>query len=52
MSCASTEPRPRPVNCALTANRRSRVRVENDDYGASVRRMAACDVECLRDLAA
>ena len=48
------------VNRALTRNRRTRARVENDDYAAFARRIvaahgrriAAGDVECLRDLIA
>lgn len=54
---------PNTVKAALTPNRRprrSRPRVENDDYGAFVRRIVAAhgrriangDVECLRDLVA
>ena len=50
--------RPNTVNPALTANRRNRARVENDDYAAFARRIvaahgrriAAGDVERLRDL--
>src|SRR5882757_584765 len=57
---SSSVPRPNGVNPALTRNRRSRARVENDDYGAFVRRIVAAhgrriasgDVECLRDLVA
>ena len=57
---SSSAPRPNSVNPALTRNRRSRARVENDDYGAFARRIvaahgrriAAGDVECLRDLVA
>ena len=48
------------VNRALTRNRRTRARVENDDYAAFARRIvaahgrriAAGDVERLRDLVA
>jgi hypothetical protein len=54
----SQSARPNTVNRALTANRRSRARVENDDYAtfarrivaAHGRRIAAGDVERLRDL--
>jgi hypothetical protein len=50
--------RPNSVNRALTGNRRSRPRVENDDYAAFAhrivaahgRRIAAGDIERLRDL--
>jgi hypothetical protein len=49
---------PNAVNPALTGNRRSRPRVENDDYAAFTRRIiaahgrriAAGDIERLRDL--
>jgi hypothetical protein len=52
--------RPNSVNRALTRNRRTRARVENDDYAAFARRIvaahgrriAAGDVERLRDLVA
>ena len=55
---ASGSARPNTVNRALTANRRNRPRVENDDYAAFARRIvaahgrriAAGDVERLRDL--
>jgi hypothetical protein len=51
---------PNSVKAALTAKRRNRSRVANDDYGAFVRRIvaahgrsiAAGDVERLRDLVA
>ncbi len=57
---ASSFVRPNGVNRALTTNRRSRPRVENDDYAAFARRIvaahgrriAAGDVERLRDLVA
>jgi hypothetical protein len=57
---ASDSARPNTVNRALTANRRNRARVENDDYAAFARRIvaahgrriAAGDVERLRDLVA
>jgi len=60
MSSHLSDARPNTVNAALTQNRRSRPRVENDDYGdfarrivaAHGRRIAAGDVECLRDLVA
>ena len=52
--------RPSTVKTALTPNRRTRARVENDDYAAFARRIvaahgrriAAGDVERLRDLVA
>ena len=51
---------PNTVKTALTANRRNRARVENDDYAAFARRIVAAhgrrilagDVERLRDLLA
>jgi hypothetical protein len=57
---ASGSARPNSVNRALTADHRSRPRVENDDYAAFARRIvaahgrriAAGDVERLRDLVA
>jgi hypothetical protein len=57
---SSSAARPTTVKASLTPNRRSRIRVENDDDGAFVRRVvaahgrriAAGDVECLRDLVA
>jgi hypothetical protein len=58
MTTTSRSARPNTVNPALTANRRNRARVENDDYTAFARRIVAAhgrriatgDVECLRDL--
>ena len=55
---SSSAARPNTVNAASTPRRRNRPRVENDDYGAFARRIvaahgrriAAGDVECLRDL--
>jgi hypothetical protein len=60
MTTSSPGARPHTVNAALTPNRRNRIRVENDAYGAFARRVvaghgrriAAGDVECLRDLLA
>jgi hypothetical protein len=57
---SSPTDRPHSVNRALTRNRRTRARVENDDYAAFARRIvaahgrriAAGDVERLRDLVA
>jgi hypothetical protein len=57
---SSPADRPNSVNRALTRNRRTRARVENDDYAAFARRIvaahgrriAAGDVERLRDLVA
>jgi hypothetical protein len=57
---ASGAARPNTVSRALTANRRNRPRVENDDYAAFARRIvaahgrriAAGDIERLRDLVA
>jgi hypothetical protein len=57
---SSPADRPNSVNRALTRNRRTRTRVENDDYAAFARRIvaahgrriAAGDVERLRDLVA
>jgi hypothetical protein len=55
---SSSAARPNTVNAALTPNRRSRTRVENDGYAAFARRIvaahgrriAAGDVERLCDL--
>jgi hypothetical protein len=55
---SSPAERPNSVNRALTRNRRTRTRVENDDYAAFARRIIAAhgrrieagDVERLNDL--
>lgn len=60
MHTNSPAARPNTVNAALTPKRPNRPRVENDDYGAFARRIvaahgrriAAGDIECLRDLVA